>query len=130
MSTHGLICDFGRHKGTPYTRIPVSYLTWMINERHAKAHLAKLELERRGTPTPDLDVSGHAIDRASLSCRTVWLETRRVNEGLYSWLCRNAREAFDAKNIDEKGRHLHAGMKFIFETQGEWPVLKTVIRDS
>ena len=37
INTHGLVCDFGRHKGIPYTRLPVSYLTWMVNRTHSKS---------------------------------------------------------------------------------------------
>lgn len=127
INTHGMVCDFGRHKGVPYTRVPVSYLTWMVGNNHSKADIAAAELKRRGTTTPDLDVSGHAIDRASLSCRRTWHETKRQDEGLHSWLCRVAREALEAKDVDDKGRYRHLGMRFAFEFEGKWPVLKTVM---
>lgn len=127
INTHNLICDFGKHKGTAYTRLPVSYLTWMVGSNHSRADIAAAELKRRGTVTPDLDVSGHAIDRASLSCRKIWHETRGGEEGLHAWLCRVAREALDKKQIDQKGRYHHLGMQFAFEFEGVWPVLKTVM---
>jgi hypothetical protein len=41
------ICDFGLHKGEPYTRLPASFLTWMIATNHQKAHYANDELKRR-----------------------------------------------------------------------------------
>lgn len=129
INTHNLICDFGKHKGQPYTRLPVSYLKWMINERHSKSDIAVAELERRGTTTPDLDISGHAIDRASLSCRKIWHEDRAKDEGLHAWLIRVASEALELKKIDDKGRYRHKGMKFAFEQDGFWPVLKTVMRE-
>lgn len=129
INTHNLICDFGKHKGQPYTRLPVSYLKWMINERHSKADIASAELERRGTTTPDLDISGHAIDRVSLSCRKIWHEDRAKDEGLHAWLVRVASEALELKSIDDKGRYHHKGMKFAFEQDGCWPVLKTVMRE-
>ncbi len=127
INTHGLVCDFGRHKGALYTRMPVGYLKWMVNSRHGKADIAAAELERRGTVTPDLDVSGHAIDRASLSCRKIWHTNRGENEGLHAWLVRVAREALDKNDIDAKGRYHHVGMRFAFELDGVWPVLKTVM---
>lgn len=129
MNTHGVVCDFGRHRGTLYTRLPVSYLKWMVNTRHSRADLAAAELGRRGTVTPDLDVSGHAVDRASLFCLDIWQNTRQVSEGLHAWLCRRAAEAWAAHAADPQGRLQHGGLKFVFEQEGAWPILKTVMRD-
>ena len=127
INTHGMICDFGKHSGTPYTRLPVSYLRWMVNVRHSRADIAQAELDRRGTTVPDLDISGHAIDTASLRVRRTWHETRRKDEGLHSWLCRVSAEALAAAEPDEDGRCYHLGMKLVFEMDGVWPVLKTVM---
>lgn len=127
INTHGMICDFGRHKGTPYTRLPVSYLRWMVNESHSRADIAKAELDRRGTVLPELDISGHAIDRASLRCRKIWHETRGRDEGLHAWLCRVASEALGEQDPDDDGRVFYLNMKLVFETDGQWPVLKTVM---
>lgn len=41
------ICDFGLHKGEPYTRLPASFLTWMVGINHQKAQYASDELKRR-----------------------------------------------------------------------------------
>lgn len=134
-STHGVRIEFGKHKGELWTRVPVSYLKWLVNsagnpefKMEKAATIAKIELARRGTVTPDLDVSGHAIDRASLSCRKIWHETRGPDEGLYAWLVRVTREAIDKDERDAAGRYLHLGMKFAVEQDGCWPVLKTVMR--
>jgi len=129
VNTHNLICDFGKHKGTPYTQIPVSYLLWMVNAHHSRQKIAEAELQRRGTVFPDLDVSGHAIDRASLYCLEIWQNTRQPEEGLHAWLVRMATEALKANRQDHKGRYLYNGMKFAIEQDGVWPVLKTVIKD-
>lgn len=129
MNTHGLVCDFGRHRGMLYTRLPASYLKWMVNSGHARAAVAAAELARRGTVTPDLDVSGHALDRASLSCLDCWEATRHDGEGLHAWLCRVAAEALAEGDPDPQGRLRHRGLKFVFDREGAWPVLKTVMRD-
>lgn len=131
VKTDGLVIEFGKHKGTPWTRLPVSYLKWMINEKHAQAHIAQAELDRRGTRTPELDISGHAIDRASLKCLQIWHMTRQVDEGLHSWLARVAKTAIDSAEAgdtlpDEEGRITYAGITFVFERDSEWPVLKTI----
>ena len=128
INTHGMTVDFGKHKGTLYTRLPVSYLLWMVGVGHSSKHIAQAELDRRGTVLPELDVSGHAIDRASLSCRKIWHETRKQDEGLHAWLCRIAAEGLAAGEPDEEGRVFTHGMKLVFEMDGEWPVLKTVMR--
>jgi len=129
INTHDLLCDFGKHKGVPYTQIPVSYLLWMVNAGHSRKHIAEAELKRRGTVFPELDISGHAIDRASLHCLEIWQATRRDNEeGLHAWLVRLATEALKIGQRDDKGSYLHKGLRFVFEQDGIWPVLKTVMK--
>lgn len=127
MNTQNLVCEFGRHKGTLWTRVPVSYLKWLVNNKGTHSDIAAAELARRGTTTPELDISGHAIDRASQRCLKIWEETRVDDEGLHSWLARVAKTALDWPP-DEKGRHHLLGMVFCFEKDGNWPVLKTVRR--
>lgn len=122
INTHGLTMDRGKHAGKRYTRIPVSYLRWMVQVGHTHADIAKAEMDRRGTVIPEIEVSGHAIDSASLRCRKIWHDTSNKDEGLHAWLCRVALEAWSGKEIS-----YHLGMKFVFES-GEWPVLKTVMR--
>jgi len=128
MKTHHLVIDFGRHQGTLYTRVPVSYLKWMVNTDHTHKGIAQAELERRGTVTPDADISGHAIDRASLFCFDIYRRTRHKGEGLNAWLIRMMREAMDAGLIDDTGKHLHNDMKFAIDDDGIWPMLVTVMR--
>lgn len=127
INTHNLICDFGKHKGEPYTRLPVNYLTWMVNSNHTRADIADAELKRRGTVMPTLDISGHAIDRASLNCRKIWHETREKEEGLHAWLQRICKEALEKKEINEKGRYSWGDVQLVFEMDGKWPVLKTIM---
>ena len=129
-SYEGETLGFGRHKDVLWTRAPISYIKWILNEPGMAAdrkQIAAAELARRGTTTPDLDISGHAIDRASLRCRKTWHETRGENEGLYSWLVRVSGEALAKNERDEQGRYKHMGLKFVFEDEGSWPVLKTVM---
>lgn len=128
MNTHGLVCDFGRFKGALYTRMPLSYLKWMVNSRHSRAGIAGAELARRGSGTPDMEVTAHAVDRASLRCIDLWESTRQDEEGLHAWLARMAAEALAADRADDQGRFQYGGIKFVFEQAGVWPVLKTVLR--
>lgn len=128
INTHEFRMPSGRHKGELITRVPVGYLKWMVNSGHPRGDYAAAELARRGTITPTLDVSsGHAIDRASIFARRVWKQTRTKDEGLYSWLCRVAAEALQ-KPEDDQGRHRHLGFNFVFEKDGVWPVLKTIVQ--
>ncbi|MEL0653441.1 hypothetical protein V6257_00210 [Pseudoalteromonas issachenkonii] len=45
--TKQTICDFGLHKGEPYTKLPASFLTWMVGINHTKREYANTELRRR-----------------------------------------------------------------------------------
>jgi hypothetical protein len=139
INTHNLVCDFGKHKGELWTRIPVSYLKWLVNspmlsgrDDQARA-IAAAELKRRGTVTPTIEVSGHAIDSASLRCRKTWHETAKdPHEGLHAWLCRMATEALATQPPDHyaeavEGVIPYAGIKWVFVFGEAYPTLKTVM---
>lgn len=119
--------EYGRYAGAPWTRIPVGYLRWMVNVRHAQAESARRELERRGTTFPDLELSGHAIDRVSQRMLDEWQRRRRGDEGLNSWLHRTARDALDRGHDLGRGRHEWEGAIYVFAMDNEWPVLMTVL---
>ncbi|MBL8013862.1 MAG: hypothetical protein JNN05_08450 [Candidatus Omnitrophica bacterium] len=134
INTHNLIIEFGKHKGERWTRVPVSYLKWLINQPNDEKfgtknkEIAQAELERRGTTTPDrLEISGHAIDSASLRVRQIWHKTKNENEGLYSWLYRIGSEAVLIANGQESVKHL--GIKWVFVYGEIYPTLKTVTKD-
>lgn len=130
MDTHNLIVDFGKHKGERWTRIPISYLKWLINSGSQYANIAQSEFNRRGITTPtELEVSGHAIDRASLFCWKVWKENRRKEEGLNSWLYRVANDALTQGQItgDEGECRKYLGLKFVYQFGEIYPTLKTVM---
>jgi hypothetical protein len=123
-----VIMPTGRHKGKPITRVPVVYLKWMISVGHTLASAARAEIKRRGTVTPDLEVSGHALDRASLKCQHRWRQDRRDGEGLHAWLIRVSGEAL--RTCRPTGDALcYKGLKLVFAFDCEWPVLKTVMLD-
>jgi hypothetical protein len=132
VNTHGLRIEFGKHKGELWTRLPVSYLKWIINTpmvggNNVARQTAQSELHRRGTFTPTIDVSGHAIDRASLSCRKIWHQNRQEQEGLHAWLCRVSAQALEAGEKMEGDKVRYMGMLFVFEHGSCWPVVKTVM---
>ncbi len=132
LKTHHLVCEFGKHKGELWTRIPVSYLKWLVNTTPLPNStagegrlIAAAELKRRGTVTPTIEISGHAIDSASLRCRKTWHECSNPNEGLHAWLCRMAVEALA---IDPTGEAIvYAGIKWVFVHGEAYPTLKTVM---
>ena len=77
----------------------------------------------------NIDVSGHAIDRASLRCLPIWQKTRAAKgEGLYTWLCRIAKEALDRGEVDRRGRYKHRGMLLAIEYEGKRLLVKTVMK--
>lgn len=132
INTHHMKIGFGRNKGELYTRLPISYLRWMVNVSSQEHEIAKAELDRRGyTDMPPLEVSGHAIDSASLRCLAAWKKVQKNNvtrEGLHAWLIRMSKEVLEAVTLDSQSRYIHVGAKLvmIFEQDGQWPILKTV----
>lgn len=129
LSTHGFVMEHGKHKGELITRVPVGYLKWMVRVSATNWQFAAAEMERRGTVTPDIEISGHAIDSASLRCRKIWHETRADDsEGLHAWLCRKAGEAL-AYGDKQGDKIAYDGMLFVFAEDGAWPALKTIMRD-
>ena len=128
LNTHGVTIPYGKHKGELITRLPVSYLNWMINKNADMADYARAEIDRRGHKLPEIELSGHAIDNASLRVRKIWHETRGKDEGLYSWLIRITLEAIRKGERLESGKIKYLGMKLVVEQGEEFPVLKTVMR--
>lgn len=120
--THNKFIDFGKHKGERWTRVPVSYLRWLANESHGvRREMAESELERRGTTVPtDVELSGHAIDRAS-QMTDEWRK-----KGVHSWLTIIAGEAAD--QIIDSEIVFHKGYKFVFKMGNHFPILKTVMK--
>jgi len=125
IDTHDLRLDFGKHRGERVTRLPVSYLRWMVNEG-VRTDIARAELVRRGTTIPAIEISGHAVDTASLRIRRTWHEDRRKSEGLYSWLHRRAVDARDHGERDSEGRYVFLGIRWVFAEGEVYPTLKTV----
>ena len=130
MNTEGLVCDFGKHEGELYTRIPINYLLWMVNIGHSRTEIAEAELARRGTTLPRIEVSGHAINRCSLRLLRTWERLRKDEEGIHAWLCRVGEEALEHGKRDDQGRVLYMGMKFVFKQEAVWPVMLTVMRQN
>lgn len=126
VNTHGLRIEVGKHAGEPYTRLPINYLRWMVQVGHSGAIIAQAELDRRGTVNPDLDVSGHAVDRASQAALEIWQATRNGDEGLHAWLCRIATQALKGEPC-KPDRYVWGPLVLVFELSTAWPVLKTVM---
>lgn len=132
---HGLIVGFGKHKGERWTRVPISYLKWILNEMSETQEayaIAKAELERRGDTMPtNVGISNHAIDKASLRVRKRWHEDRGQDEGLYSWLVRISEEALASKNnLNEQNERMkYKGCVLVFTYGHYFPTLKTVLPD-
>ena len=127
IDTANVRLNAGKHRGELLTRVPLSYVKWMANERgHSMQPLAAAELRRRGSTIPTIELSAHAIDRASLRVRKIWHETRGEDEGLHSWLCRMVTEAIAAGPAVD-GAYFHQGMKLVVEQGAEFPVLKPIM---
>ena len=127
INTHGLRIEFGKHKGELFTRIPRNYLVWMIDQRTRDWEIAQAEFERRGDTMPKVELSGHAIDNASLRVRKIWHETREKDEGIYTWLQRVTLEAIEKGEHLDGGKIKYQGMKLVIAEGEEFPTLKTIM---
>lgn len=118
--------DFGKHKGSRIQNVPVNYLRFMVRNQTSLWRMAEAEMQRRGTVVPMIEVSGHAMDTASLRVLGIWREDRDEKEGLHAWLCRRAWEAWGQRQteLDEKVDYI--GVRWVFDRDGVWPILKTV----
>ncbi len=128
-----MLVDFGTHHGKRYTRVPVSYLRWMVNDGHSRAEIAKSELERRGIPLANapIEISGHAIDSASLRVWKIWKSTRAsAKVGLHAWLIETVIDALSHGEPNSDGRINYNGMILVLARGELWWTLKTVMRES
>lgn len=118
--------SFGKYNGERITRVPPGYLVYMVQNQTPLWEEAAMELERRGTIFPTLEVTGHALDRASQRLLGVWTGDRHGNEGLHSWLIRVATEALEC-GVEEGNRIVWKNIGFVFNLEYAAPVLKTVM---
>lgn len=101
----------------------------MVNEHAPQWETAQAELKRRGTVIPTVEISGHAIDRASCKCWTVWRDDRIDEEGLHAWLVRITNEALLSGETDGD-KIVWKGMKLVIEKGYLCPILKTIMKVS
>lgn len=125
--TKGVRLPFGIHRGELLTRTPSSYLRTLAGQRTDEwRELAALELKRRGTDLSQVEITGHAVDRASVRCLKFYLMTRRKREGIYSWLARVAADALTHGTKTPNGKTKFLGMVFMFQDGYAAPVLTTI----
>ncbi|MBU2970540.1 hypothetical protein KO527_14390 [Pseudoalteromonas sp. C2R02] len=53
MSNRSEPCDFGPYKGILYSKLPISYIHWMINSKHKRSEWAIIELNKREQAVKD-----------------------------------------------------------------------------
>lgn len=125
----GMRIEFGKFKGTLWTRVPVEYLKWLANKGAPDGRaLAITEMERRGIDiNGDIFISTHAVNRASLKLFGKYRKLRlHENEGLHSWLCRMTVWAIkNGKKLTET-TYEYNGMIFIVDNFCPFPTLKTI----
>jgi len=129
IKTHNLVMDWGKFKGTRWTRLPIHYLKSIVNhpEHTVYTDLAMAELKRRGYREPKIEVSCHAVDQASKQCLDLWQLLANHREGLNSWLIRMGEEALERGNY-MNGRYEYHGMRMVFKFGSVFPMLLTVSR--
>ena len=125
---HGRRIFDDESRGERLTRIPRVALRRMIRDGHPDAALAEAELERRGdTAKYDIEISAHAINRASQRCLRAWRKHRQPDEGIQTWLARIAREGLIAAG-ERRNQIERDGIVIVFNHDGAWPLVTTVAR--
>ena len=75
-----------------------------------------------------IEITAHAMNRASTRCYSFWKRYKKKNEGIYDWLVRFCFEALiDGKK--ESGKLQYKGLLFIFvapKTEGSYLKLVTL----
>lgn len=128
---HNVRIQFGKYCGERFTRLPLSYLRWMVRTSTRDAALAEAELNRRGKGLHehDIEITGHAVDTASLRLWAEFLHDHGEREGLHAWLQRVAAEALAGGEVDRKGRAIwRERVLLAYEQDGPVAVVKTVMR--
>lgn len=132
VDLHAYVLRWGKkHAGERIVHVRAGYLIWMVSNKAGPWEIAQQELDRRRIVIPEIEISGHAIDSASLRIRRVWHEHREKAEGLHGWLCRMAVEArVEGVKQIEGDVWSYLGVKWVYGLDGRFPVLKTVIPES
>ena len=111
------VLQFGkRWRGTRIQEVDQTYLSWMVGAKAGPWEVAEAELERRGWHVPEVGLSGHAIDSASLRIRKQWHRDRKPTEGLHSWLCRVVPEAIEKGENPKPGLYRWKDVDFMIAT--------------
>ena len=119
LDTQALSCSHPRVNGQGYTAIRITILKRIAKSDHLSAAFAKAELLRRGHLEIPIEVSIHAIDKASSRYWKVWLQKRRAQQGLASWLKEQAMKAYqESVAIDDNiFVREYMGMTFCFQAK-------------
>ncbi len=119
--------------------MPVGYLRHLANNAYGDSQkLATIELKRRGHGfRPDIEITAHAIDRASMKLHMNWQLTKKdADEGIHSWLARIAGEAYAEHGPETLQRETEAPYdltidwqhtRMVFSIGHHYPTLKTIM---
>lgn len=132
---HNRRVGFGKYTGQRWTRVPLGYLKYAASQMAGEhQRLAMLELKRRGSEkTYGIEITAHAIDRASLKLLDRWIAERKDQEGLHTWLARLAGQAYAIAEVPELRETqapypvelFHENIKWVFVVGHLEPMLKT-----
>lgn len=118
----------GKFKGVLISRTPPRYLEWAVKNMPDFSDVARAELYRRGFDVNIVEVSSHAVDRASQRVLAVWQSETNGGIGIHSWLVKKANEALKA-GPEKSGEQLRVdlgGIVYLFDMKMVIPVLISV----
>lgn len=128
LDTRFILCSHPRVNGQGYTAIRITLLKRIAESSHLSAKFAKAELLRRGHTDIPIEISDHAIDSASSRYWKVWVQKRRAQQGILSWLKEEAVKAYrDGVPVEDNVLiREYQGMTFCFQAKKRTLKLVTV----
>ena len=124
--------EFGQFKGEAWARLPISYLKALTRDNgiHKAAKFAIAELNRRGEKVEEeyIEVTRHALNRATSQCLDIFIKTRYNKEGAYAWCTRLFEEALSKGKNQEAGITSIRGVEFRYNIQPLFMEIVTIVK--
>lgn len=119
IAQDGKLVPYGKYKGYQWSMVPIRFLKFQLNNKTSLMGQCERELKRRGAVNMDyLEVTFHAINRASVKLLNEYLNTRKPDEGIHDWLHRLATIASYRMNSEMVVNHEHICFTFIRGLEG------------
>ena len=124
MDTHNKLVGFGKYKAWRWTNVPISFLKKVANGDGDCNKIADAELERRGFKDHgDIELTMHALNKASITFFNEWREMSENREGIVDWVLRVFREALMNGKVISEGEVKKDGITYRYDVGNKFITL-------